>query len=315
MPLLFLNEISCGTGCEPAHADRAMTEFARTTRAVAKEDRTPTVLVSAVELKSLQIAEGYPIGKWAGNPRNRDAWVRLRQMQNKSPFKVAFPDEKEPYDVEYRHEGDRADGIGAAHLLDGLAVSLPVAARWDTSTLRVEREQLVDADGGGPDTEVSEVEVRHLSARDHVEDHLTWIRERAAWLISTGLADVHSGAALWEKRAELFPRLGFLPHVEQQLRGLLPVSVHVVLRRLAELDRAVTDWDPDIRPEGPLWPGSTRPEHEQRRRSCWFPDLDGTQQLFDLHIDFPPRPGRLHFRLVPKTRTVHIAHIGRKLGV
>ncbi|MFE9724383.1 hypothetical protein ACFYQ5_12550 [Streptomyces sp. NPDC005794] len=315
MPLLFLNEISCGTGCEPAHADRAMTEFARTTRAVAKEDQTPTVLVSAVELKSLQIAEGYPIGKWAGNPRNRDAWVRLRQMQNKSPFKVAFPQEKEPYDVEYRHEGIRADGIGAAHLLDGLAVSLPVAARWDTSSLRVEREQLVGADDGGTDTESGEVEVRHLSARDHVEDHLTWIRERAAWLIRTGLADVHSGATLWEKRAGLFPRLGFLPHVEQQVQALLPVQLPVVLRRLAELDKAVTDWDPDTRPEGPLWPGSTRPEHQQRRRLCWFTDLDGTQQLFDLHTDFPPKPGRLHFRLVPETRKVHVAHIGRKLGV
>ncbi|WP_406730826.1 hypothetical protein [Streptomyces sp. NBC_01794] len=316
MPLLFLNEMSCGTGCEPVRAERAMTEFARTTRAVARVDKASTTLVSAVPLKSLEIADGYPIAKWVGNPRNRDAWQLLRQMQSKSPFKVVFPDEEDPFDIEYRHEGGPAEGLGAAHLMGGLAVSLPVAPCWDAPRLLLEREHLVESDDGDLDSRISEVDVRHASVPDHVEDHLPWIRERAEWLRRAGLAEVHNGARLWETRAELFPRVRFLPRVERQLNELETVSVPVVLRHLAELDKAVSEWDPQARPEGPLWPGSVRPEHQNRRdKFCWFEDLDGTQQVFELHVNFPPKPGRVHFRLVPDTKVVHVAHVGRKLGV
>jgi hypothetical protein len=308
VPLLFLNERSCGTDCDPLHADRAMTEFARTAVAVARADRA-TVLVSEVPLKHLEIADGYPVGKWLGNPKHRDHWLRLRQMQSKSPFRSALPFGRDALDVEYRHDGLTVQGIGGAHLMDGLAVSLPVDARWDATLLPLECEQLVEADDGAADTRVSRVEVRHASAERHLEDHLAWIR-------SMHDTAAYTGGQLWEQRAELFPHLQFLPRVESDLRGLPQAWVGPVRRRLTELAEAVAAWVPAARPEGPQWRSWVTNEHTHRKRDwCWFTDLDGTKQVFDTHARFTPDQGRVHFRLVPKEGAVRVAYVGRKRGI
>jgi hypothetical protein len=92
MPLLFLNEKSWSTACDPARADRAMADFVDAVRAVASEDRTGTALVSEVPLKLLEIADGYPINKWIdSSPFNRTRWQRLRALQNRSPVRSVFP--------------------------------------------------------------------------------------------------------------------------------------------------------------------------------------------------------------------------------
>lgn len=308
MPLLFLNERSYGSACDPLDADRAMTEFARTAVAVARVDRAGTTLVSEVPLREVQIADGYPVQKWMGNPRNRDAWQRLRLMQSKAPFKTVLPGGETPLDVEYRFEGAVAEGLGGAHLMDGLGISLPVRACWDATALPLECEQLVEAADGSTATRVSEVEVRHVSAERHLDAHYAWIR-------TSRDTAAHTGAQLWERRAELFPHLQFLPRVEADLRGLPQVWVGPVRRRLAELEEAVAEWDPAVRPEGPRWRSWVTGEHEGRRRDCWFPDLDGEPGLFDTHSRFTPDEGRVHFRFIAGQRAVRVAYLGRKRGI
>lgn len=309
MPQLFLNEESCRSACEPLQAERAMTEFAHTAAAVQRADPTGTTLVTEAKLNELYIAQGHPIGKWIGNPKNQAAWLLLLKLQSKSPFKAGLPDGVDGYDVEYRHEGLPAEGLGAAHMAGGLGVSLPVDARWDATALTLERERLVEDDESedGSGTEVSLVDVRHASARPHVEEHLRWIRASRDTAATTG-------AHLWEKRDRICPTLQFLPEVEHQLRSLEALSVPVVRRRLLDLGEAVSNWDPDTQPRPP-WGGDVRGEFQSRRRLCWFDDLDGERRLFAWHIDYPPKPGRIHFRLVPEDRTVRIAYVGRKLGV
>lgn len=313
MPLLFLNEISCDTDSDPARAERAMTELARAVLAVVRADRPGTVLVAREPITGLQIAKGQPIGKWAG--KNKEMWQRLLLMQSKWPHRVVYPEGEGFYDVEYRH-GDRpADGLGAAHLMDGLGVSLPLDPCWDTDQVRVHRQRLVDdADGGGA-FETDEVGVRHLSSSIHCETHGPWIRAGVEAVRAGGLGAVRRGADLWEQRAELFPTLQFLPCVEQDLRQLPDGWVRPVRDRLAELQEAVAAWDPKARPIEPQWRSDVRTEFESRRRLCWFTDDDGTEQLFDWHSEFLPKPGRMHFRLLHDQRTLRIAYVGRKLGV
>ncbi|MFH8788894.1 hypothetical protein [Streptomyces roseoverticillatus] len=315
MPLLFLNERSCGTGCDPARADGAMTELARAVLAVVRADRAGTALVSREPITGIQIAAGHPIGKWHGNPRNRDAWRRLLQMQSKWPHRVVFPEGQDFYDVEYRHQGEPVEGLGAAHLMGGLGVSLAVERCWGTDHVTLERERLVEGEDGTYRSDTSEVQVRHLSSSAHVDVHASWIRDEAETVRRGGLAAVRHGGHLWERRADLFPRLQFLPEVEAHLRQLPSVWVQPVRDRLAELEDAVSAWDPDTRPIAPQWLSDVRPEFESRRRLCWFTDLDGEQRLFDWHCEFLPSPGRMHFRLLHEQRTLRIAYVGRKLGV
>lgn len=315
MPRLFLNERSCGTGCDPARAERAMTGLAEAVLAVVRADRSGTVLVSREPITGLQIADGHPIGKWYGAPRNKDLWTRLLLMQNKWPHRTVFPEGEGYFDVEYRFRGETVDGLGAAHLMDGLGVSLLVDACWSEHRLTLEREQLVDSgDGESEESETSEVSVPHMSGRDHFEAHRTWIKDGAEALRRGGLDAVRRGEELWEGRAAFFPRLQFLPRVEEDLRQLPEVWVRPVRERLAELEAAVSEWDPVTHPIAPQWRSDVRTEFETRRRLCWF--RDGLQdELFDWHSEFLPKPGRMHFRLLHEERTVRIAYVGRKLGV
>ncbi|MFE1173125.1 hypothetical protein [Streptomyces sp. NPDC058773] len=314
MPLLFLNEISCDTDCEPARAERAMTELARAVLAVVKADRAGTVLVGREPITGLQIAKGQSVGKWSG--KNREMWRRLLLMQSKWPHRAVYPEGEGFYDIEYRHRGQPADGLGAAHLMDGLGVSLPVEPCWTDDHVLVERERLVEGAGGEDCSETDEVGVRHLSSSVHCETHGAWIRQGVEAVRRGGLDAVTRGAELWEGRAAHFPHLEFLPGVEQQLRGLSPAWVRPAGSRLAELDQAVASWDPGSEPEGPQWHSWVTGEHQQRAREfCLFTDLDGQLRMFDTHARFTPGPGRVYFRVVRANKAVRVAHVGRKLGV
>lgn len=315
MPLLFLNEKSCGSECDPGRADSAMTELARAVLAVAGADRKGTVLVTEEPIKNLQIANGHSIGKWSGKPSSRDLWVRLLQMQSKWPHRAVFPEGEGFYEVDYSHREESAVGLGAAHLMDGIGVSLPVETWWDVPRLALRRAEMVTGDDGQPGIEVSDVEIRHASCPLHVDSHLSWIKDCVAAVRKGGLGAVRQGSHLWEERTTLFPHLEFLPQVEQNLSGLPAAWVASVGRTLTVLDAAAADWDLNTDPICPPCEVRIRPEYEVRRRLCWFTDLDGSEQLFDWHADFAPRPGRIHFRLVHEKATLRIAYVGRKLGV
>ena len=313
MPLLFLNEKSCNTDCEPRRAGRAMTEFIRAVLAVSKADRPGTVLVSADDLKNLMIAEGYPVGKWLGEPRNKDIWQRLLLALTKARMKAPFsavPEADSP-GVEYRHEGASARGLGGAHLMDALAVSLPVHAHWDTPRVRIEREQLAETAEGTVEVRTDEVEVRHLSAERHLDDHLEWVKDGS----KSALRRLITGADIWAAGPELFPHLQFLPGVESHLTRLDYHWVGPVRSRLAELEQAVAGWNPDTDSTGPVWLSWVTPEHEQRKLLCRFEDWDGETRVFDIHARFTPKEGRVYFRLVPEKNAIRIAHIGLKLGI
>ncbi|MET9657136.1 hypothetical protein [Streptomyces sp. NPDC006510] len=305
MPLLFLNEKSCATACDLARADAAMAGLVDAVRAVAREDPGETALVSEVELKSLEIAEGYPIGKWIGaSPKNHVRWQRLLSLRNRSPVRSVYPAPDADGGLEYRHEGEEALALGAAHFMDGIAVSLPVAHEWQTSAVGLERSELVELDDGSLEFEHDSVDVRHISAPPHVDEHLGWIRE-------SSLARAATGHQIWERKADLYPSLQFLPRTEAQLCDLDPRWVVPVRRCLERLDAATAAWDPVTTAE-PEWQTRVTPEGETRKRVCRFED-DGQWETFHLHARFTPGAGRIHFRLIGEEGKIRIAHVGGKI--
>lgn len=314
MPQLFLNEKSCETTADPERVNRAMTELVRAIVAVARAGGSRTVLVAREHVNSLQLAKDHPIAKWIGSPGTKELWQRLLIMQTKFPHDDVFPEGETFSDVAYSHQGLPTPGLGAAHLMGGIGVSLPLEPRWDTDRITLEREELLDDEDSG--SERIDVELRHVAVRAHVETHLSWIREEREAALRGDLSAIRTGAELWERCAELFPRLLLLPRAETQLRELKQYWVHPVRKRLAEMDRAVLLWDAEAEPEGPQWGSLVTPERQTRKRDyCDFADFDGETRTFDTHIRFTPDEGRVHFRFVKDTQKVHIAHIGRKLGI
>ncbi|WP_324786643.1 hypothetical protein [Streptomyces sp. H51] len=315
MPHLFLNEKSCETEADPDRVNQAMTKMVEAVLAIAKEDRQGTALVThATSLMALQLAQGHPIGKWMATPGIEELRVLLKRLEDRSPYDAVFPDGETYSDIAFHHDGEPVRGLGYAYLLGGIGVSLPLEPRWNADRITLVQEQLMDDEESG--SVLTEVEVRHAAGTDHVAPHLRWIREEAKAAVRDGLEAIRTGAELWERCAGLFPHLRFLPHVEAQVRELKQSWVRPVRKRLAEMDHAVRVWDSVTQPDGPQWGSVVTPERQGRKRDhCLFTDLDGTPQYFDTHLRFTPDEGRVHFLFVKETRLVHIAHIGRKLGI
>lgn len=313
MPQLFLNERSCETAADPDRVNGAMSRMVEAVLAIAKEDQHGTALVTqAHSLMALQLAPGHPISKWMGARDTEDLRILLKRLDDKSPYETVFPDGETFFDVEYRHDGEAVRGLGFAHLLGGIGISLPLEARWDADQLTLVQERLADEAGG---TSLTEIQLPHAARQEHVATHLPWIRRGTDTGRQHAVAGLRSGAELWGLRAELFPLLQFTRLSEEHFTGLPEVWVRPVGERLGELQDAVSDWDPELRPIAPPWRSYVRTEFESRRRDCWFEDDDGESRLFEWHCEFLPKPGRMHFRLVHEECTLRIAYVGRKRGV
>ncbi|MER7444559.1 hypothetical protein [Micromonospora avicenniae] len=299
--LLLLNELSYQeVKARREEVSEALTALVELLRRI-RQYRRDVSLVTEAGFFDLVIGDGYSLREWAGDGRNRDRVRVIRGMGNRAPFRAVMADD-EGSDAEYFHEGRPAAGLGAAHLLAGLALSLRLAACWDTTELTIIRRRLVD-DGALVD---DEVEVRHACSPDHVPGHRQWFVESA-------LARIHTPAALWEAREDIFPHLRFLPRVAEDLNALPSAGwFDPVKERLAELEKSAADWRGD--PSVPLqWQSHITPDSDTRKELSRFTDLDGASYLFDWHARFTPGAGRLHFRIDKENHMLVVAYIGRKL--
>ncbi len=163
--------------------------------------------------------------------------------------------------------------------MDGVLVSLQVDPAWDAPWVHAERE-LLPEDPDELDLVKQNVEVRHVSSLDHVEEHADWIEQ-------AGISDFKHGSDIWEARADLYPHLSFLPRTEQHFAGLRRDWVIPAARELLRINGAFAEWDPTLAKE-PHWRSDVTPESKSRirKRLFEFEDLDGVVRCFELHGRF-----------------------------
>jgi hypothetical protein len=301
--LLFLNELSCGSDASPAEVADAMDELVR----VLREARSwrEIALVTRTPLAASELARGYVYGQWAADNRHQNQRQYIKALRNRAPFSAVFPKETTPGEVEYEYAGGPAEGIGAAHLMAGLCVSLPVDTAWHRSWLEVTARTLAEDDRGDLVMTEAAESVRHASRAGNLTAHEEWGR-------SAGLEAVGSAAELWAGRDDFFPSLRFLARVENDLRALQPPAFAQVRSLLARLEQSAAGWDPATAAV-PLWQGAKiTPEHEQRKRLCLFMDAEGVERCYDWHGRYTPGAGRLHFRLMRQEGRLEVAYVGPK---
>jgi hypothetical protein len=283
-------------------------EFVQVLRA-ARKIRDDLALVSNVPLPAIP-AGATEMGLTAflqqRGGRNRDSLRFILSLANHAPFSQA-PSLKVPDDGEEFQFDDRpAQGLGFAAANRQLATSMD-PARWPDTTIWVDRLWLEEDDQGGDVFRKETAEVRHAASLDHVDSNAQFLREMT-------LPQPLTGASLWKDRAQVFPRMLFLPRVEDQLTSVAHGSEKLmsIFQALTKLNLAVTKWDPEA-DAFPPWGIRVTPEGEQRKLLCSFDDLDGSKRCFDMHTRFNPRPGRIHFRIREEDKILVVAHIGRKL--
>ena len=303
MPLLLvLNELSYhGAQVRRDALSASIHELVALIRQV-RRHRNDSVLTTEIGLFDIELAAGYTIRMWAADGRNRTAMQYLKNLRQRAPFQGIAPADLDGV-AEYRYQGRPAVGLGLAHLVGGLGLSLNLDDEWCCTRVVVDRTVLEENHEEQLALVESSVDVRHAATVDHVADH-----ER--WLCDEGLAHVRTGRALWQIRGDVFPDLAFLPQVEDHMIPLGADWIEPVKERLAELQAATARWDVAATPQ-PQWHSHVTPESKSRRPRCYFTDLDGEVRLFEMHARFTPRDGRIYFRLDAAKSRLVIAHIGR----
>lgn len=302
--LVFLNELSYqDTEARREEISTALNDFVALLRDI-RRHRPGAALVTEIAFGNLDIGTGFSMRQWQADARNRDTARFIRALRNRAPSSGGLASEVRDT-VEYSHDGRTALCLGAAHVSEGLAVSLLLSPAWDASRLLLRCHSLAENDAGDVFLEHTDEQVRHASRICHVAEHRYWMCE-------TGLRDVHTGSELWRVREDVFSRLRFLPRVADDLVGLRKEWIHPAKELLAKLQDAVARWDPTQAPT-PTWLTKVTPEHEQRKRLCWFDDPVGGHALFDLHARLTPGAGRLHFRWDATKHEVIIGYVGQKL--
>ncbi|XXX71633.1 hypothetical protein WMF30_28710 [Sorangium sp. So ce134] len=271
----------------------------------------PPRLRAEVPLHGVELAEGYTIANWQVEADQARRLLFL-QLAASSPLLRGSDDPAEALDrygcADCWHEGTPAAGLRAAWAAGELAVSLDTHERWRRTQLDVEVELLDENDAlvRCPDV------VRHLSAVQHVEAHRAWLQERQ-------MCTVRDGRDIWDRRAELFPRLDLCREVERQLSEFDAgsVQIHQIMRRLAELETSFASWDGrPIHPE--FVPSKCTPETSQtlseETEAHTATRSDGRTHLFSWHVRFTPGAGRIFFDGDVEARRGLIGYIGMKKG-
>lgn len=298
---LVLNELSLTSTADPWPSARALDEFSAVLASV-RALAAGSYLVSPLQLWGHGVNAHASLGPWAGDPLNRDKLRQILAVQNRAPFESEFGVLDEWALEEYSFQGDECIGLGYAHRLDLLALSVPTRAAFDAPWLDVQRDCLL---GDPPEISSDSVRVRHASLPGHVAEHRTWIVR--------GPDALASGGDLWSHRGEWFPSIDFLERVEADLSALEGKALRSVHEKLKSLQTAIEQWDVSASPV-PHWRTKVTPESASRIAAgyCAFEDQSGTVVNFSLHARYTPGPGRIHFDINAELRRLRVAYIGAK---
>jgi hypothetical protein len=209
---------------------------------------------------------------------------------------------------EGRYEGVVALGLGYAHLLNGLSLSILTEPCWNTALINLNCLEL------HPETnELLEerVTIKHASRALHITDHhKVWIAERVH-------ASVRDGQSLWEKVTLWFPNLVFCDNARRQVQALQNNSLPLprIVERLFELERYCRNWTEggfdgaQLRNASPESHQTLNQFGQQRELVC----PDGRIRLFNWHLKGLPNAWRIHIWPDEKNRKILIGYIGRHL--
>ena len=302
MTLVF-NELSANHGTLSRQAARSyMTNMARAVARLAGPESV--TLVAVCNFHETLVSHEYTVAHWLRDPAaDRDVRAFLRRISAKVVTDAGVSDAVRDrfYLSEFRAETEEARGLGLAHLLRTVGVSLASADRWRQVAVSV-RHVWLDIDALEHEETIS---VRNLSNTAHVET----LREMMLRQVQGDLRGRPSTLA--DRKDECFPHLRFGRDVDAQIGGLSGVVLNQVIGTLIVLDGIVRDWrrhqsDPRASPRISGESQATMNKYGEERI---FGTADGGAAVFAWHA----RVGishRVHLRLVHENRSMEIGYIG-----
>ncbi len=306
---IVLNELSLETPApDQLVARQWISNLIQTVRAINAQTKNQSIFRSQYDFYSTLLASDYSLRQWLNdNQVDREERRFIKSLATKAPFSE---DILEPVEVlsienniascEFRYKGKLAIGLGIAYLLDTISVSVNSSSCWDCSYLNLEVISIDEDD--------EKITIVHASRKEHLQDHIDWIKNR-----------IHSnidGEALWNQKGDLFPNLQFCSSVEKQLQNLLIGNsmLEHVKERLHKLQKYTENWT-EKSFNSNLLNCSASPESEatlkkySKERTFICPD--GQKRIFSWHVRLP-LGWRIHF-YPEKPKKILIGYIGEHL--
>lgn len=272
------------------------------------------------DLHRLELALGYYVSHWlqaSGDRSKDDLKERFREIMTGAPLITDNePIEKEEnerssFEISIREgEPKEAVGLGAAYLLDSIALSFLSIAFWDRAKIENLTHYFIKEDGRDS---VESVDVRHVSRPEHIEKHLQWLEGKK-------VQSLEASRDLWNRRTEFFPNLILCGCVEQQLTtafGIRSRYFNQVIDRLKQLDAFAKEWtsgsfnDKKLKEYGLNVSGETDYTMNKYGRERRFRLPGGGKAYFKKHI----KTGELRFHFLPdeENHRVYVGYIGPHL--
>ncbi len=305
---MVLNELSLRTANNVQTAKQWMLDLTETAQ-IATEHGVNDVLRVHSEFYTTEVATSYSVSDWlCDSSVDLEARLLLNAFITNGPLLDDLQDteiEERKLLSDFVHEGEAANGLGFAFLLECLALSVRSESGWEVGTLVLEATWLEDDNNLKTET----VTVVHASRLEHIHEHIAWIQNR----LSRGVRD---GLDLWNRRSELFPSLSFCETISKQMQGLGNPMLRQVVKRLFELEDYCKSWTSDsFNPDN--LPSKATPESESRlqkfRQQLTFKCPDGEKRIFSLHVRMTPGAWRLHFCVELGPGQIIIGYIGPKI--
>jgi len=272
-------------------------------------------------LYRLELAPGYLVSHWlyssSADRANNDIKERFKEIMTDAPLITGNePIEKEENErsaFEISLDGKKfkkAEGLGAAYLLDTIALSFLSIRFWDTHRINDLKHYYLKEDGA--DT-VNFVNVKHASTPGHMSIHSEWIENKR-------LQSLTAAKDLWERRDEFFPHIILCGQVEQQLKTIIGIRSGYftqVMDRLKRLDDFAKQWvsggfsDKALERYGLNVSGETEQTMRKYGRERRFKLPNGRREFFEKHI----KTGELRFYFFPDIdeHKIYIGYIGPHL--
>jgi len=307
---LFFNELSAKQAGHPDIAKQWMYDLMKVYKSASEK--------GFKRLRTMQnipgefLAPNYSFSHWL-NDQSVDQVIRLlfRTQALNSPFIEDILEKKsEKGDrlFEFEYNNKIAKGLGAAFLLDSLAVSLDNSPEWDKTSVLIHVSYFSDEK---PEMTEADEPVRHCCKTAHLESLKKWTE-------AANKPPIPDGRILWLKRRSLFPHLIFCEDVRKQISHLHENHAEFVQikKRLFELETYCSAWetgsfDPESIPSKVTPESSSRIEKYGDKLTISCPDT--RDRLFSWHSRYTPGAGRIHFDPDEGDRQIRVGYIGLKI--